>query len=74
MNSLARITTKTSASVVDVNPDAVIDFILLQQQQQQRPIAEAPAAAATIRHGILVCFIQTVYSQVQDIWSNFGAT
>ena len=56
MNSLARITTKTSASVIDVNPDAVIDFILLQQQQQQRPIAEAPAAAAaTSRHGILVC-------------------
>ena len=59
MNSLARISTKnTSASVIDVNPDAVIDFILLQQQQQQqqRPIAEAPAGAAAvaIRHGNLV--------------------
>ena len=51
MNSLARIT--TTKNVIDVNPDAVIDFIL--QQQQQRPNAEAPAATAVaVRHGNLV--------------------
>ena len=55
MNSLARIT--STKNVIDVNPDAVIDFILQQQQQQQRrPIAEVPASAAVpaIRHGSMV--------------------
>ena len=52
MNSLARIT--STKNVIDVNPDAVIDFIL-QHQQQRRPIAEIPAAAVpAIRHGSMV--------------------
>ena len=54
MNSLARIT--STKNVIDVNPDAVIDFILQQQQlQQRRPIAEVPASAVpAIRHGSMV--------------------
>ena len=53
MNSLARIT--STKNVIDVNPDAVIDFILQHQQQQRRPIAELPAAVPAIRHGSMVC-------------------
>ena len=53
MNSLARIT--STKNVIDVNPDAVIDFILQHQQQQRRPIAEVPASAVpAIRHGSMV--------------------
>ena len=53
MNSLARIT--STKNVIDVNPDAVIDFILQHQQQQRRPIAELPAAVPAIRHASMVC-------------------
>ena len=55
MNSLARIT--STKNVIDVNPDAVIDFILQHQQQQRRPIAELPAAVPAIRHGSMVCYL-----------------